>query len=164
MIWVQFLISSAILVVVGLKLAEFADVIAIRTGMGGLFVGAILLAASTSLPELLTTLNSFQLGEFNLAAGNLFGSNMFNMFMLGVLDVLFWRQSVLRRIRLRHALSGTAASFLIALVLFFLLADINTSDWLGGAGQPDNYFGLRRPGLLAAKQRGSRIGSRRGGN
>jgi len=132
MIWVQFLISSAILVVVGLKLAEFADVIAIRTGMGGLFVGAILLAASTSLPELLTTLNSFQLGEFNLAAGNLFGSNMFNMFMLGVLDVLFWRQSVLRRIRLRHAMSGTAASLLIALVLFFLLADINIQiGWVG---------------------------------
>ncbi len=132
MVWLQFLISSAILVVVGLKLAEFADVIAIRTGLGGAFVGAILLAASTSLPELLTTINSFQLNEVNLAAGNLFGSNMFNMFLLGVLDVVFWRQQVLRRIRLRHAMSGAAASLLIALVLFFLLADIKVMvGWVG---------------------------------
>jgi hypothetical protein len=34
--------------------------------------------------ELLTTINALQFGEPNLAAGNLLGSNMFNMLMLAI--------------------------------------------------------------------------------
>lgn len=132
MIWFGFVFSAALLVVAATKLAEFGDVIAIRTKLGRLFIGTILLAGATSLPEFLTIINSFQQGSVNLAAGNLFGSNMFNMFMLAMLDIGFRNARILRVIYNRHAQSGAAASLLIALVLMFMVADLEVSiGWVG---------------------------------
>jgi cation:H+ antiporter len=71
-------------------------------------------------------------GVPNLAAGNLFGSNMFNMFLLAILDLLFRQDRILRKVALRHALTGSLAVFLIGLVVFFILADIPIDiGWIG---------------------------------
>jgi cation:H+ antiporter len=107
-------------------------VIAIRTGLGGMFVGVILLAGATSLPEVLTTISSLSQGVPNLAAGNLFGSNMFNMFVLAVLDLLHRKERLLRKAALKHALTGSLTVFLISLVVFFILADLKIQvGWIG---------------------------------
>lgn len=132
MIWFEFSISAILLVIAATKLAEFGDVIALRTGLGRLFIGTILMAGATSLPEFLTILNSFQQGAVNLAAGNMFGSNMFNMFMLALLDISFRDQRILRVIYNRHALSGAAAALLIGLTLTMMLANLDLSiGWVG---------------------------------
>lgn len=132
MIWLQFIVSSALLVAAAIKLAEYGDVIAIRTKLGGMFIGTLLLAGATSLPEFLTTVNSINQNVVDLAAGNLFGSNMFNMFMLAVLDMIFLGQRLLRKAATKHALSGSLATLMIGLVVFFILADIDLRlGWIG---------------------------------
>jgi len=132
MIWLQFLLSSALIVFAATQLAKYGDVIALRTRMGGMFVGILLLAGATSLPELLTTISSIRQGVPNLAAGNLLGSNMFNMFMLAILDLLHRRERLLRKAALKFALSGSLAVFLIGLVVFLALANIEiTIGWVG---------------------------------
>ena len=132
MVWLQFLFSSAVLVFTAKKLAEYGDIIAIRTKLGGLFIGTLLLAGATSLPEFLTTINSIQQNVVNLAAGNLFGSNMFNMLMLALLDMAFWKKKILRSSAMKHAVTGTMAALLIGMAAFFILADVNLKiGWLG---------------------------------
>lgn len=132
MIWLQFIVSSALLVAAAIKLAEYGDVIAIRTKLGGMLIGTLLLAGATSLPEFLTTINSINQNVVDLAAGNLFGSNMFNMFMLAVLDMIFLGQRLLRKAATKHALSGSLATLMIGLVVFFILADIDFQIvWVG---------------------------------
>lgn len=132
MVWIQFLISSALIVVAAMQLAKYGDVIAVRTRLGGMFIGVLLLAGATSLPELLTTINSVFQGVPNLAAGNLLGSNMFNMFVLAILDLAHRKERLLRKAALKHALSGSLAVFIIALVVFFIVADIQVSVlWVG---------------------------------
>lgn len=132
MIWIQFVITSAVIVLAAIKLAEYGDVIALRTRLGGLFIGTILIAAATSLPEVLTTLSAVQQAYPNLAAGNLLGSNTFNMFLLAVLDVLARNERILRKVALKHALSGSLAIFSIGLVLFFMVANIPLKiGWVG---------------------------------
>lgn len=132
MIWVQFIVSSALIVIVAIKLAEYGDVIAIRTRLGGLFIGTLLIAGATSLPEVLTSINALRLDKPNLAAGNLLGSNMFNMFLLAVLDVLGRNQRILRKAALKHALSGSLTILIIVLVIFFIVAQIDVKiGWLG---------------------------------
>ena len=88
LIWLKFLGCSIVLVIAAIKLAEYGDIIAVRTKIGGMFIGLILLAGATSLPELLTTINSISIGEPDLAAGNMFGSNMVNMLLLGTIDLM----------------------------------------------------------------------------
>ncbi|MAT41978.1 MAG: hypothetical protein CL609_06525 [Anaerolineaceae bacterium] len=132
MVWFQFIISAAIIVLVAIKLAEYGDAIALRTNFGGVFVGTLLLAGATSLPELLTTINSINQGVPDLAAGNLFGSNMFNMFMLAALDLMNRQKRILRQSALKHALSGSLATFLIGLSAFFILSNIDLKiGWVG---------------------------------
>jgi cation:H+ antiporter len=125
MAWLQFLFSGAVIVIAALQLAKFADAIALRTGLGRLFVGALLLASATSLPEILTGISSFSQGVHNLTAGNLLGSNAFNISLLAVADLASHNRRVLRAIAMRHALTGSMAVVMISLLLFLLVANID---------------------------------------
>ncbi len=106
--------------------------IAVRTGLGGMFVGVLLLAGATSLPEVLTTISALSQGVPNLAAGNLLGSNLFNMFLLALLDLMHRKDRILRKAALKHALTGSLAVFIIGLAVFFIMADIPLQiGWVG---------------------------------
>lgn len=132
MVWVQFLIAAVVIVFAATQLAKYGDVIGVRTKLGGMFVGTLLLAGATSLPEVLTTINALGKGAPDLAAGNLLGSNMFNMLLLAVLDVVHSKQHLLRKAAFKHALSGGLAMLMIGLAVFFILADIDLkAGWVG---------------------------------
>ena len=132
MIWVKFIVLAAVIVVAANFLAKYGDVIAVRTGLGGMFIGVLLLAGATSLPEVLTSISAVSQGTPNIAAGNLLGSNSFNMLLLAVLDLLSRKERLLRKAARRHALSGSLAILMIAVVLYFLLADVKTQILWGG--------------------------------
>lgn len=132
MTWVTFVVSAALIAVAATQLAKYGDVIAIRTGLGGMFIGLLLMAGATSLPEVLTTISSLSQGVPNLAAGNLFGSNLFNMFLLAVLDMLHRSTRVLRNAAMKHALTGSITVFLIGLVVFLIMANVDWAiGWVG---------------------------------
>ena len=109
-------ISSAAAALVILIAAPFfassASDLADATGISVSFVGTWLLGFSTSLPELATSLAAVRMRAYDLAVGNLFGSNCFNMTMFVLLDVAHGQQPVLSAVDPVHILSA-----LIALVL-----------------------------------------------
>jgi cation:H+ antiporter len=132
MVWITFLLTSLAIVFAAYNLAKFGDVIAVRTRLGGMFIGLLLLAGATSLPELLTSISSLQQNSPNLAAGNLMGSNGFNMLLLAVVDMANRNKRILRNAALKHALSGSLTVFMIGLVVFFMLANIPLKiGWVG---------------------------------
>jgi Ca2+/Na+ antiporter len=83
----QFVVSAAVIVIAGTYLTRYADAIADLTGLGRLLVGSILLAGATSFPELSVDLSAVRLGEVDMAVGNLIGSSLFNLLILGILDL-----------------------------------------------------------------------------
>lgn len=78
--------AALVIMIAAPFLAESAGKIAEITGLGTTFVGATLVALCTSLPELVSTLVAVRMGAFDLAVGNIFGSNAFNMLLLIPLD------------------------------------------------------------------------------
>ena len=77
-LWLQLLLSAAFILLASNYLAKSADVISFRTGLGRSFIGVVLLATATSLPELGTGVSSIILVDApDLAAGDAFGSNLF---------------------------------------------------------------------------------------
>jgi cation:H+ antiporter len=84
-----FLAAAAVLVATGPRLAATAAELADRSGLGGTFVGTTLVAVTTSLPELVASLAAVRLGAVDLAIGNAFGSNAFNMILFVPLDAAF---------------------------------------------------------------------------
>lgn len=132
MIWLQFIGSAALIVVAATKLAEYGDVIALRTKLGGMFVGTLLLAGATSLPELLTAINAIDQDVPNLTVGNIFGSSMFNMFLLAALDLFYRRLHILQRLTMSHTLSASLGVLLTGAAVFFILAQLDYAvGWLG---------------------------------
>ncbi|MDP2603914.1 MAG: sodium:calcium antiporter [Deltaproteobacteria bacterium] len=89
LVWLQFAAVSAVIVFAGSKLSKYGDVIAEKTGMGRTWVGVILMASVTSLPELITGASSVALFDLpNIAIGDVMGSCMFNILIIALLDVL----------------------------------------------------------------------------
>jgi len=82
---------SLIILVAGFFLVRAADALAVQTGLGANFIGASLLAVSTSLPELSTTIAAVRLGNHGLAVSNIFGSNAIMIALLFFTD-LFYRE------------------------------------------------------------------------
>lgn len=84
-----FLCSTSVIVVTAPFLVNSADQISQMSGLGHTFIGTTLVALSTSLPELVATIAAFRLGSPDLALGNIFGSNAFNMILFVPLDYFY---------------------------------------------------------------------------
>ncbi|MFQ5657251.1 MAG: sodium:calcium antiporter [Candidatus Methylomirabilales bacterium] len=97
---------SALIFLVASRLSRHADTIADETGLGGLWIGSVLLAGSTSLPEVLTDVNAAMLGAPDIGVGDLFGANLANMMILAVMDLVFARRRVLDHVSEEHTLFG----------------------------------------------------------
>jgi cation:H+ antiporter len=82
-----YAVAAAALFVAGPRLAHAASRLAALSGLGETFVGTTLVALATSLPELVATVSAFRLGAPDLALGNVFGSNAFNMLLFLPLDL-----------------------------------------------------------------------------
>lgn len=125
LIWFEFSICALLIGIAGTKLARYADVIADKTGLSGSWIGLILLATVTSLPELVTGISSLTLIDApNIAVGGVLGSCVFNLAILIVLDFLVRGESIYRRASPSHVLSAGFGVVLIGFVgLSVLLAD-----------------------------------------
>ncbi|OGA43417.1 MAG: hypothetical protein A3G24_13640 [Betaproteobacteria bacterium RIFCSPLOWO2_12_FULL_62_13] len=90
-----FIVSSAFVIAAGVNLARFGDELAEKTGWGHLWVGTILVAIATSLPELTVNISAVAFEDSpGLALGNVFGANMMNIFVMGVVALLFGVRNV----------------------------------------------------------------------
>jgi cation:H+ antiporter len=83
---VGYAITAGVILAAAPFLAKAADDLAKRSGLGGTFFGSTFVALCTSLPEMVTTFTAVRMKAFDLAIGNIFGSNCFNMVLLVPLD------------------------------------------------------------------------------
>jgi cation:H+ antiporter len=90
LVWLKFLICAVIIFLAGSKLTKYGDAIAEKTGLCRAWIGLVMLAAITSLPELATSISASALTQLpDLAAGDLLGACMMNMFTLALLDLIW---------------------------------------------------------------------------
>lgn len=99
-----YLGATLLIVLAAPYLTEAAAEISDITGLGRTFIGTTLVAFCTSLPELVSTLTSVRMGSFELALGNIYGSNSFNMILLVPLDLAF-EGSLLASVSSGHVLT-----------------------------------------------------------
>lgn len=114
--FVALTVVGAFIFLVTVRLAKSADVLAEETGLGRLWIGTVLLAASTSLPELLTNVHAGWLGEPDIGTGDLLGASLVNMLILAVLDLALARRRILHTVALEHTLVGLLGILLAAIV------------------------------------------------
>ncbi len=120
---IEFLISGILIVIFGTLLSKYGDIIADITGLGGAWVGTVLLATITSIPEVAASLSSVTIyKEPNLGIGNVFGSNAFNLVILAILDLLQGTGAFTTEIKLSHILPASFGIILIGLAIMGIIA------------------------------------------
>ena len=135
-IWFSLLACLAVIGVAGVRLSRYGDIIAEKSGLSRGWVGLILLATVTSLPELVTGLSSVTVAQVpDIAVGDILGSCVFNLLIIVLLDFLYRKESVYTRARQGNVLSAGYGIALIGFVGFnLLLYQAGTIPSLGHVG------------------------------
>ena len=112
--WTKFGVCAALIDFAGPALTHYGDIISQRTGVSRTWIGLILLATATSLPELITGISAVTVADSpNIAVGDALGSCVFNLLMLVILDALSRDEPVYRRIDQGHILTAGFGVILI---------------------------------------------------
>jgi cation:H+ antiporter len=115
-IWLQFAACAAVILYAGGQLSRHGDVLAKKTGLGGGWIGLVLLATVTSLPELITSVSAVTLHNLpDMAVSGLLGSCMFNMMVIAVLDLLSRPRPIAMMVHQGHMLSAGFGIVMIGL-------------------------------------------------
>jgi cation:H+ antiporter len=122
MIWIYFIIVAAIIIYAGSRLSSLAEELARLLNISSSTIGLLLVSIVTSLPELATSLGAaVKVGEPNLAAGNTMGSDLFNLMIIALCDLLFIKKGLLRQTSHRIAPFIHYLILISAIVLTFTL-------------------------------------------
>jgi cation:H+ antiporter len=108
-------LNALVTVAAATYLPSLGEQIAARTGLGQTFVGSIFIALSTSLPEIVVSVAALGIGAVDLAVGNLFGSNLFNILILAVDDAVYARGGILSFTSPNHLVTAAAAMVMTAI-------------------------------------------------
>lgn len=114
--WIQFGLCALLIAIAGSRLSYYGDVIADKTGLSGNWIGLILLASVTSLPELVSSISAVVVvGAPDIAVGNMLGSCLVNLAMLAIVDWQCRGDSLYRRASRSHLLSAGFGVILLCL-------------------------------------------------
>lgn len=135
--WLQFGVATIVIVAAAPFLARSSADIADQLGVTSGVVGVAMLAITTSLPEVTVTVDAFRRGAYDMAVGNLLGSNCVNMLLFVALDVADGGGSLLTFASTSAIVAGLFALLMMSQTLFEVL---NTSErrlrWI----EPDAAF------------------------
>ena len=133
MLWIEFIICAGLIIWAATLLSKYGDVLADKTGLGRAWVGAILIAGVTSLPELASGISAVAwLNQPNLAAGAVLGSCLFNLALIAMMDLAYQPGRILAKAHDGHILSSGLGILLLGMVAVGVLVGAQYS----GVGIP----------------------------
>jgi len=121
-IMARFALAAVVVIGAGIWMAYIGDEIAVATGWGTSFVGSLLLAITTSLPELVVAITAFRLGAVDMALADILGANLLDMTYVFVLDLFYGKGPLLAYVSEAHAITaGVVVGMSLVLILGLLL-------------------------------------------
>ncbi|PIU25223.1 MAG: hypothetical protein COZ07_06680 [Candidatus Infernicultor aquiphilus] len=131
-LWLLFLICALIIIFTGTKLTRCGDIIAEKTGLGRVWIGAALMPLATSLPEITSSSGAAWINAPDLAIGNVFGSIMFNLTIIAIADFAHGPGPLLIEVSAGQILTAILGIFLCAIAALSML--LKPSFLLVGVG------------------------------
>jgi len=130
-----FIACALVIFFAGKKLTFYGNLISEKTGLSKAWIGLILMATVTSLPELMVGISSSAIVQSaDLAVGDIFGSCAFNLGILALMDAFVpQRKSLFGQASQSHELSAALGIILISFAGFalFLPTEIVITSWIG---------------------------------
>lgn len=128
---ISYLLVAVIVVFLSIKLSDFVDLLDKKTNISGAFLGGILLAAVTSLPELFTSITATLFVKQNqYVVGNILGSNLFNMALFFIIFSIFFKKLIDAKVNKTHLITmGFIAVMYTILTIASYIFDYNHILW-----------------------------------
>ena len=117
-VYIVFVVSAVFIIGSGIWLATIGDEIALATGWGQSFVGGLLLAFTTTLPEITVSFTAMRIGAIDMAVANLIGSNLFNLTIISIIDIIYTKGPILANVSQSHLV--VAAAVVLMTILFII--------------------------------------------
>ncbi|MCP4407536.1 MAG: sodium:calcium antiporter [Gammaproteobacteria bacterium] len=117
----RYLAAALMVAGAGVWLPFVAEALAHQMGWQQSFVGTLFVAFVTSLPEMVVTVAALRLGALNMAVGNLLGSNLFNILILAIDDIIYVQGPLLYAVSLSHGVTVFSAMMMTAAAIIGLL-------------------------------------------
>lgn len=118
---VKISIGAAAILAAGFFLSKTGDAIAVQTGLGQSFVGAVFIAISTSLPEVSSVMSAMKLRRFEMAISDIFGTNLLNIGLVFVVDAVYPGGPVLNEVGTFSLLGALVGAVLASIYMVGLL-------------------------------------------
>lgn len=116
---VLYVILASMVVFFSIKLADYVDLIDKKSNLSGAFIGGVILAAVTSLPELFTSISSvLMLNKPDMVMGNILGSNLFNECIFAIILVIMGKGFANAKVGGSH-LKTTLFTLFLFVAMFF---------------------------------------------
>lgn len=116
----KYTLCAAVIVVAAVLLPVLAERIAVETGLGSSFVGTFFVGLTTSLPELVVSISALRIGAADMAIANLFGSNLFNIFVVALDDLFYVKGPLLVDVAQSHAAAAFMAMIMTGIAIVAL--------------------------------------------
>ncbi|KPL66928.1 cation transporter [Erythrobacter sp. SG61-1L] len=117
----RYAAASAIVIAAGIWLPFVGIEIAETMGWQRTFVGTLLIAATTSVPELVVSISALRMGAVDMAIGNLLGSNLFDVLVLAIDDIAYTKGPLLSSVSDAHGITVFAAVIMSGIFIVALL-------------------------------------------
>ncbi len=115
--WIKFITLLVIIFVLGVWLANIGKRISESTSINQSFIGAFILAFSTSLPELAVSISALKMGSIDMAIANILGSNFFDVCIIPLMDIIYRSGPILKSIAPVNIFITVLALVLTAIVI-----------------------------------------------
>lgn len=114
--YLYFGIAAVFIIGAGIWLATIGEEISRVTGWGHSFVGSLFLAFTTTLPEITVSFAAMRIGAVDMAVANMIGSNLFNLTIIPVIDLIYGKEPILAQVSESHLF--TAGAVILMSLLF----------------------------------------------
>lgn len=132
--YIIYAVAAVVVVVLAVNASRYANMLDRNSKLPGAFIGAVILAAITSLPEFFTSLSSvtiFHMQDFPV--GNVLGSNIFNLSVMSLMILVYGKK--FKKARLSRVYSRIA----IIVIVMYALAGIG---FIAGDRLSVAHFGI----------------------
>ena len=109
------------ILIMGYFLSTSGEALAERTGLGDSFFGAVFIAISTSLPEISTVLAAVKLGRHVMAVSDIFGTNLFDIGVIFLVDLFYPGGAVLNEVGMFSIVAGLTGIVVTAVYVIGLI-------------------------------------------
>lgn len=116
-----FILAGGLVAVSGWVLSEAGRALMEHLGLMESAVGGIVIAISTSLPELVTSIAAVRAGALTLAVGGIIGGNSFDILMVGMADIAYPEGSIYHHIQPQDLALIALTTFMTVILLLGLL-------------------------------------------